>query len=231
MRIKKITLLVYFVFTLTAIIANSLTNDSLLLVSKPFVLPAIFFYYFISSKKIDLLFSTAIGFSFLGEAIGLMNFSNEIYYMLFPFFISNILLFVMSVKSFQKSKFKIENSVVFLVVVLLLLYLFWAIVDLFSDASIVLLLEILLYGSSLFILSCVGIFNLITKMNSSNLNFGIFIICLIISGIFYVVYNFKEKLIVLNIIHFSLQMLSYYFLINFKLFEEKNNKTQVVLEY
>lgn len=227
MRIKKFVLLVYFIFTLTAIIANILDNHSLLLVSKPFIVPTIFFYYFITSKKVDVLFSTAIGFSFLGESIGIMNFSDEIYYMLFPFFISNILLFVISIKNFQKSKFKIENILVFIVVVLLLLYLFWAIIDLFSDGNIVLLLEILLYGTSLFILSCVGIFKLITEMNSSNLNFGIFIICLIISGIFYVIYNFKEKIIVLDIIHFSLQMISYYFLINFKLFQEKNNNVPV----
>lgn len=221
MRIKKFVLLVYFIFTLTAIIANILDNNSLLLVSKPFIVPTIFFYYVIASKKVDVLFSTAIGFSFLGESIGIMNFSDEIYYMLFPFFISNILLLVMSVKNFQKSKFKIENILVFIVVLLLLLYLFWAIVDLFSDGNIVLLLEILFYGTSLFILSCVGIFKLITEMNSSNLNFGIFIICLIISGIFYVIYNFKEEIIILDIIHFSLQMISYYFLINFKLFQEK----------
>lgn len=228
MKVRKFALIVYFVFTFIAIIANICGNHSVLLLSKPFIVPTIFFYYFITTKKVDVLFSVAIAFSFLGEAIGIMNFSDEIYYMLFPFFICNIILFSMSLKSIRKSKFKIENILVFLVVILLLLYLFWAVVDLFSDANLVLLLEILFYGTSLFLLSCVGIYKLITNMNSSNLNLGIYIICLIISGIFYVIYNFKEKLIVLDIIHFALQMISYYFLVNFKLFQEKTYKIPVV---
>lgn len=220
MRISKTALITYFIFTIIAIIANIVRNHSLLLVSKPFIVPTIYFYYFVTSKKVDVTFSAAIGFSFLGEAIGIMNFSDEIYYMLFPFFVSNIILFVMSAKSLKRAKFKIENIMVFIIVILFLLYLFWAIVDLFSDANVVLLLEILFYGTSLFLLSCVAIFKLITKMNSANLNLVLFIICLIISGIFYVIYNFKEKLIVLDIFHFILQMISYYFLVNYKLFKE-----------
>lgn len=228
MRISKTALIAYFIFTVVAIIANILGSHSLLLISKPFIVPTIYFYYFVTTKKVDTLFSSAMAFSFMGEAIGIMNFSDEIYYMLFPFFVSNIILFVLSVKSLNKTNFKIENIVVFAMVIFLLLYLFWAIVDLFSDANMVLLLEILFYGTSLFILSCVAIFKLITKMNTSNLNLALFVICLIISGIFYVVYNFKEKLIVLDIIHFMLQMISYFFLVNFKLYQE-NSEEKVVL--
>ena len=108
-----------------------------------------------------------------------------------------------------------------LIMGIFLLYLFVAIIDLFSGSSLILQVQIILYGCSLLILAVLASYNIMNKINLENLNFGIYVICIIDSGIFYIIYNYKQKLLVLDNIHFALQMLSYYFLINFKIYQDR----------
>ena len=221
MRISKLTTIVFFVFVILAIMAKIYDNDTIMLVTKPFIIPTIYFYYFIKTEKISIWFTAAIFLSFIGEGIGLIDFADEIQYLILPFFLSNLILSMMVVKRIQVITYKPINILSMLIMGIFLLYLFFAVVDLFSGSSLILQLQIIFYGCSLLILATLASYNVMNKINLENLNFGIYVICIIVSAIFYIVYNYQEKLVVLDNINFALQMLSYYFLINFKIYQDR----------
>lgn len=221
MRISKLTTIVFFVFVILAIMAKIYDNDTIMLVTKPFIIPTVYFYYFIKTEKISIWFTAAIFLSFIGKGIGLIDFADEIQYLILPFFLSNLILSMMVVKRIQVINYKPINILSMLIMGIFLLYLFFAVVDLFSGSSLILQLQIIFYGCSLLILATLASYNVMNKINLENLNFGIYVICIIVSAIFYIVYNYQEKLVVLDNIHFALQMLSYYFLINFKIYQDR----------
>lgn len=221
MKISKLTLIVFFVFVVLAIMAKIYGNDTVMLVTKPFIVPTIYFYYFIKTEKISIWFTSAVFFSFTGEGIGLINFNNEIYYLILPFFITNSILSMLVIKKIKIMTFKPINILSMLIMGMFLLYLFVAIIDLFSGSSLIVQVQIILYGCSLLLLAVLASYNIMNKINLENLNFGIYVICIIVSGIFYIIYNYQQKLLVLDNIHFALQMLSYYFLINFKIYQDR----------
>ena len=221
MRINKITVVTFFIFIFLGTLAKIYSNNTVLLLTKPFIVPTIYFYYFIKTEKISAWFTLAVFLSFVGEGIGLINFVDEIYYLIAPFFLSNLILSMLVVKKIKIKSYNPINLISMSIMGIFLIYLFLAIIDLFSDSTLILKFQIIFYGCSLLLLAALASYNVMNKINLENLNFGIYVICIIVSGIFYIIYNYQQKLVILDNIHFALQMVSYYFLINFKIYQDR----------
>lgn len=230
MKATKITLIFYFFVAGLAILANILNNETLLLLAKPLVVPSIYFYYFINSKKINILFTIAIFWSFIGESIGLMNFENEIFLIIVPFFISNILILFLVIKDKDRFRFKAINVLSMVIILFFLIFTWCSIVELFSSGeSNILLLQIAIYGLSLLVLALFTGYKIISRINYSNISLTIYVTCILISNVFYIIYSYQYAIVALDIIHFSTQMISYYFLVLFMLNRDKNNDSRKLL--
>lgn len=221
MKPSQIALNIFFLMCVLSIIANFLGNEILLMLTKPIVVPSLFFYYFFKVSKVDFWLCFLLFFSFIGDSIGLLNFDDEINYILYPFFVANLILIIVCIKYFEKFKFNFFNMLSIILVFCFLVYLWLSVVDLFDSYDFSVRNKVEIYGVSLFLLAFLASYNLIWKVNTANINMVICAACLLVSDVFYATYNFQNQLIVLNNIHFIAQILSYYFIVQF--FLNKNN--------
>lgn len=224
MKASKVALILYFLCCFLSVLADMLRNDTLKLVSLPLVIPAISFYYLIETKKKNYLLFLFLFCCFVGDSIGIMNFEKEVYYILVPFFIGNLALLAMVFQSLEKFKFKIFNIVSLVILVLFVGYLWYSIVDLFLFHELLIRILIIIYGGLLFFVAVIAGYNLICKMNNANLFLAIGVTCIVVSDSFYIVYNYQTQLVVLDVLHFLAQVLSYYFVTKYALTKEASRK-------
>ena len=161
---------------------------------------------------------------FIGDSIGIMNFDKEVYYILVPFFIGNLVLLAMVFQNLERFKFKIFNIASLVILVVFVGYLWYSIVDLFLFHELLIRILIIIYGGLLFFVTVLAGYNLIWKMNNANLFLGIGVTCIVVSDSFYIVYNYQTQLVVLDVLHFLAQVLSYYFVTKYVLTNEASKR-------
>ncbi len=224
MRISKTSLIVYFFCCILATISSIFDYNALLLVSFPLIIPSLSFYYFINTKKINYLLCLYLFFNFVGDSVGLMNFKDEIYYILIPFFLGNIILIIILMQHFEKFKFKVINVISIIIVVGILIFLWNSIMDIFYFYEDGLRLRIFIFAIPMFLVTFLASYNLIWRINYANLFLFMAISCLLISDMFYVIYNFQIQVYILNVLHFIAQILSYFFIVKYILLREDLKK-------
>ena len=224
MKTSKIALIVYFTCCCLAIIGDILKSESLTLFTIPLIIPSLAFYYFIKTKNISILSSLFLIFNFIGDSVGLMNFNNELDYILLPFFISNIILIIVMLKNLEKFKFNLFNIIAISIVISFLSYVWGVVVQLFNFSEGTTQIQVAFFGFSLFLLATLATYNIVWRVNNSNLFLMICCSCILISDVFYVIYNFQNQLIVLDTIHFTCQVFSYIFFIKYVLLKEEKVK-------
>ncbi len=205
-----------------AVTACVIHNQTLMLLAKPVIIPALFFYYFVSTTKKNYLFIFILILYFIGDSIALMDFDDEIIYIMSPFFIGNILVSILCLKNIEKFKFKLFNIGGLLFLSFILGYLWILIIELFNTYDSNIQNQVIIFGSSLFLQSMVIGYKAFHKITFSNLCIMMFGTLILISDLFYLIYNFEYKIDILNIIHFGAQMSSYYFIVQFEILSKKN---------
>lgn len=227
MKIDKIALIVYLILCLVSIVANFFELSGLKLFSKSMLIPVLFFYYIGNVKKLDFLTIAYLFFNFVGDSIGIFDFKDEIQYLIIPFFICNVLLIFIMLNKIERFRTTIFNIISMLIVGLFLGYLWYTIVDIFKFTG-ALQVKVAIYGIALFLISFLAAYKIINKVNISNLYLLLCVSFVLISDVFYILYNFQASLLILDTIHFSCQIFSYLFFVNFIINRENlsliNNK-------
>jgi len=221
MKTNKIALIAYLSCCFLAIVSNIFKLEWLKLFTLPLVLPALFFYYFTEAKKVNILICLFLLSNFIGDSLGLMNFENELYYIIPPFFISNLLMVIVLIKNIEKVKFNLFNAILLIIIGLFLIYLLSLFLELFSIEERILQIQVEFFGIVLIALGLLASYNIIWKISTSNLFLMMCASCVIISDIFYLIFNFQSQLFVLNSIHFACQLFSYFFFIKYVLLREQ----------
>lgn len=224
MKTSKVALIIYFFCCFLAVLADMLRSETLKLVSVPIIIPAISFYYLIETKKKNYLLFLFLLCCFIGDSIGIMNFDKEVYYILVPFFIGNLVLLTMVFQNLERFKFKIFNIASLVILVVFVGYFWYSIVDLFLFHELLIRMLIIIYGGLLFFVTVLAGYNLIWKMNNVNLFLGIGVTCIVVSDSFYIVYNYQTQLVVLDVLHFLAQILSYYYVTKYVLTSEASKR-------
>lgn len=213
MKITKLALFFYIVFAVASTIANFMDWNGLKLFAKPLVIPALSFYYLANVKRVDLLPGLFLFFCFIGDAVALMDFEGEILYLMGPFFCANIIICVMAWMDLEPWKSDWSNVFSIFVVLSFLFYLWKAVVSFFETTTSNMQLYVGVFGLTLVIMNAITAYNCIWRMQMSNLFLLLTAVSILISQVFYVIYNFEFRLIVLDTIHFICQNLSYLFLV------------------
>lgn len=222
MKTSKIALITYLVCCFLAIIADVFRLEGLKLFTIPLIIPALFFYYYIETKKLNFLVCSFFVFNFFGDSVGLMNFENEFEFIMFPFFVSNIIIIFLMIKNLEKFKFNLLNIISLLIITSFLLYVWIFVVNLFVFSDLSIKYQVVTFGFSLFSMVALASYNIIWRINNSNLYLMVYGTCVMLSDVFYIIFNFQNQLVVLDYIHFASQLFSYLFFIKYMLLKENN---------
>jgi hypothetical protein len=220
MKTNKIVLYSYFVSCFLAIIADIFKFDGLMLFTKPLIIPSLFFYYFTETKKVNVLICLFLFSNFIGDSIGLMNFENELYYIIPPFFMSILFMIIIMIKNIENFKFNFFNILSLTIIASFLTYILSLFLELFSLEDRNIQIQVGVFGFILIIFALLASYNIIWKINTSNLYLMMCASCVLISDVFYLIFNFQNQLLILDFIHFGCQLISYFFFIKYFLIRE-----------
>jgi predicted membrane-bound mannosyltransferase len=126
------------------------------------------------------------------------------------------------IKNIERFKFNIFNLFSLTIIGLFLTYILSLFLDLFSIEEISFQIQIAVFGILLIILALLASYNVIWKTNVANLFLMMCASCVLISDVFYLVFNYQNQLQVLDCIHFSCQLFSYFFFIKYILLRKSN---------
>lgn len=222
MKTSKITLYTYFLCCIIAITADIFKFDGITLFIIPLVIPALFFYYYTETKRISILICIFLLSNFIGDFLVLMDFENELYYVIPPFFVSNLIIVIMMIKNIEKFKFNIFNIFSLTIIGLFLTYILSLFLYLFSIEEMSIQIQVAVFGILIIVLVLLASYNIICEINIANLFLMMCASCVLISDVFYLVYNYQNQLQVLDSIHFSCQLFSCFFFIKYILLRESS---------
>lgn len=227
MKIDKLALYGYLTLCVVAILANYFDSYGIKLISKSLLIPVLFFYYIGNVEKLDILACLYLLFNFCGDSVGVFELENEVNYLIVPFFCSNIVLILIQLKKLKELKFSFYSLIPIVIIILFLIFLWFEVVEIFTFSQNNLQLKIGIYGISLIVAAFLAAYVVVNKVNTPNLYLLFCVTCLLISDLFYILYNFQVKLVVLDSIHFSCQIFSYLFFVKFMISKEELNSIKL----
>ena len=97
MKTKTIAYYLYFITCITALVAIVIDNELLMLIAKPIIIPAVYFYYLTKAKTVNFFFTLVVLLSFVGDTVILLKISDPLFVMV-PYYLSYLILigFIMS---------------------------------------------------------------------------------------------------------------------------------------
>ncbi|CAM3718903.1 hypothetical protein [Flavobacterium saliperosum] len=221
-------LILYFAASLVYVLSIVLELDTVItFLFKPMIAPAIFFYYWQESKgKILLIPSLVLLLFYIGDMMILIEYEN----LLVSLMILNLIAYMFLGSYLTKDLLKINNpkisSYTFLIICLIivfllsLLYLGLSIVFRSTDSNYGLLI---VYGVTLVLLGIEAVTYYILKNDEASFFILLTIFSLVISDLFYVLYNHYAQFNVFVNINVFCQVLSLYFVIKYFLYRSHQN--------
>lgn len=218
-------LILCFVAILLYLIAVLLGSDNLELLSKPIIIPAVYYFYYISVKgKINFLFSFSILSYFFAEILLLISATDFLYpglvcfgipYLIITYFLAQDFLYYL-----KKRKYAINNFS-FYIIIILLLYLLYNVLSFINESS---KLEFSFYIFNGILLFVMGIFAFLIQFNFNNktiLYMVLMVVFFIISDLFFIFSKSTKDVIALKMISIISQQLSYFFYVSYFIYRTK----------
>jgi len=209
-------LILYIVASFFAVLAVMLDNDLLMLIAKPIIAPAAFYYYLqVKTTKINWLFAIAFLCSFTSDMIVIFNLEyGDVFISLFNTTMYLLLLYI-SIKDVLFKSLNFEKLFYSVIVIMVSLFIVGMLLDLMNGIDELLGNLYLVYGIVLALLVSVVSLNYFNKYSKRLFYAVIMCICFLISDISYAIYNFYMDLEIFNIFNVAAQFASYYYMIKY----------------
>ncbi|SCX88475.1 lysoplasmalogenase family protein [Flavobacterium caeni] len=223
MKTKTIAYYLYFVACLTALFAIVIDSELLLLLSKPMIIPAVYFYYLTKTRTVNFAMTMVMLLNFAGDTIILLKITDPLFVMV-PYFLSYLILIGFLFADIRLTKFSLSNLILtFLVAAghVLMLYL---VLDLQSTEGKRFIVPFTIYGITLSSMVTISVYNYLAGKTIAGFYLMIATFCCLVSDVFYVLYNEHFHLPILSYINSGMQFFTYIFLIQYIL----NRKSSVV---
>lgn len=227
MKTKTIAYYLYFVACLTALLAIIIDSDLLLLVSKPIIIPAVYFYYLTKVKQVSFWFTVIIMLNFIGDTIILLKINDPLYVMV-PYYLSYLLLIRFIVLDMARTKVNLSNILLSLIVLAghaLMLYL---VLDLQTMDGKKFIVPFTIYGITLSLMVTLSVYNYLADKSISAFHMLISCGCCLVSDVFYVLYNEHFHIPILSYINSAMQFFTYIFLVKYMVSRRPAVKTLIV---
>ncbi len=225
MKANKPSLILFFVALLFTIILDSTKQDILAIYAKAVVLPAIFFYFIISSDfKIGKTEGFIFFFCFIGQVFDLMDVEISEIGGVLSFLVVYLLIIKLFVIDHEKIKLRRKDVLPVSIVVIFIVYLLVSVLSLKFDNMKKFNLLYTVYGIVLSVMSYYSFVSYITKGTHLALLMSLMAVSYIFSDIFYIFNQYFSYSVVLVLIRDITQILAYYFMVEYFLEKTKMQK-------
>ncbi|MEW5675780.1 lysoplasmalogenase family protein [Flavobacterium enshiense] len=212
----KPALILYFTVIVLFMISIVFKIDELSLLTKPVIIPSIFFYYTQKNEgKMNWYYLLIVLIFFIGDMIVLVDLENS-FRVIVPMFIVSYGLFLKALiedsMKIRLSEIKSPHLFALLLCLFLLLYLFISSLDLLMEIQEGTVWLLIIYGTVLLLVGLVSSLNYI--INPTRLSFLMILtsLCFVISDVFFVLKKYFLEAEMLDYISNLAQALSYFFL-------------------
>lgn len=225
MKANKPSLILYFLALLFTIIFDCTEQVNLAIYAKAIVLPAIFFYFFVSSElTIGKTEAFVFLFCFVGQVFDLMDVEVSEIGAVLSFLMVYMLLLKIFIEEREKIKLTKKDILPLSIVLLFIVYLLVSVLSLQSDNMKKYNALYTFYGIVLSVLSYFCFVRYITKGTHVALIMSLMAICYIFSDVFYIFNIYFSHSVVLVLIRDVTQILAYYFMAEYFLERDKVKK-------
>ena len=216
MKANKPSLILFFLALLCTIIFDWAGQDFFSTYAKAIVLPAIFFYFLISSEfKIRTTEAFIFLFCFLGQVFDLMDIEISEIGALISFLVVYLLIIKLFLQEHEKIKLAKKDILPVSIVVIFIVYLLISVLSLQFDNMKRFSMLYTFYGIVLSVLSYFSFVSYITKGTHITLLMSLMAISYIFSDIFYIFNEYFSYSIVLVLIRDVTQILAYFFMVEY----------------
>ncbi|MFH6969787.1 hypothetical protein [Flavobacterium sp. FlaQc-28] len=225
MKANKPSLILFFSALLFTVIFDWTGQDFLAIYAKAIVLPAIFIYFLISNDfKIRKTEGFIFLFCFIGQVFDLMDIEISEIGGVISFLIVYLLIMKLFIFEHEKIILKKKDILPISIVVIFIVYLLISVLSLQFDKMKRFNAVYTIYGIVLSLVSYFSFVSYITKGTFLALLMSLMAISYIFSDIFYIFNEYFSYSIVLVLIRDVTQILAYYFMVEYFLEKEKNNR-------
>lgn len=214
MKTKTIAFYLYIITCLTALLAIVINNDLLLLLSKPMIIPAVYFYYLSKTDLVSPGMTLVMLLNFTGDTIILLKITDPLYVMV-PYYLSYLILIYFLIGDIRHAKISAGNFALSLLVAIghaLMLYL---VLDLQSVDGKKFIVPFAVYGVTLSVMVTLSVYNYLAGKSVSGFYLMVGSCCCLVSDVFYVLYNEHFHYNVLSYINSAMQFFTYIFLVRY----------------
>ena len=225
MKANKPSLILYFLALLFTIIFDWTEQENIAIYAKAIVLPAIFFYFYVSSEfKIGKTEAFIFLFCFIGQVFDLMDVEVSEIGGVLSFLVVYLLLLKIFIAEREKIILNKKDILPVSIVVIFIVYLLVSVLSLQSDNMKKFNALYTFYGIVLSVLSYFCFVRYITKGTHIALIMSLMAVCYIFSDIFYIFNEYFSHSVVLVLIRDVTQILGYYFMVEYFLERAKAQK-------
>lgn len=216
MRTEKPAILLYFTACVLAVIATAIPSETLLIFSKPIVIPAIFFYYLsVKTVKFNIWYAVFLALTFIGDTIVLLELRDGTMYIMLPYILSYAILLKFIFADTAALRFSRSGLAVGVFVFAMIVGAAFTLIGFFDESQKKLEVPILIYGLILALQAGLSAYHI--HVSNSNASFFMAMTALFncVSDIFYVIFILiipTPEFLPLDI---GLQIFSYYFVIKY----------------
>lgn len=222
MKLNKPSLILYFIVFALVVLFKILGWNAYVLYAKSLIIPLLFVYYFITNNySISWLKALILLLCFIGDLFNLLQFEISPLGALISFLLAYVLLLKLAFDDFRGLKFNERDHIPIFVLFVFVAVIFISILSLNFENMIYDISLYVIYGIVLSVLVFVSSVNFIKNPNYGFMNLAIMCICSMVSDVFFVINSFYLSLYTFSFIQVTVQAISYFFMINYFIENDK----------
>lgn len=216
MKDSRPSLILFIVAGTLALLAKILDMEMLMIVAKPMVIPAIFYYYLqTKTRRTNLLFSLALWLFFVSDMIMVLFPVSGMPWIMITSMASYLILLKFAVSDRANLKFSAFNVIFITLLLILLGYILFTILNLNVDGIVTNYVMYLSYGVVLIMLVAVSAVNYLSDNSAVYLHLSCMATCILVSDLFFCINRFMIQLSVIDDINLFSQFMSYFFMVKY----------------
>lgn len=216
MKDSRPSFILFVIASVGVIIGKILDWELLMLLTKPMVVPAIYYYYLqTKTGKVNLLFSIVLFLFFLGDMAMLLDPKFGLLVIMICGMLAHLLLIKMAFEDRMQLKFSFFNLFFLTLLLLLPSYILYLILHLKVDSIDQNYLLFLAYGVVLIFMVGISVINHLSHNDTASLYMAAMAVCLMVSDLLYSIAHFILHMPLLDHINLAVQFMGYFFMVKY----------------
>ncbi len=216
MKDRNPSLILYVAATVLALVAKVWDDEFLMLITKPMVVPAIYYYYLqTKTRNVSVTFSVAVWLFFAADMITLLFGPVGILWVMACGMASYLILSYFALTDAVVPKLNIMNVGLLVALITVLGYWLYTILGMNIESVNAHYSFYLAYGIVLVLLVAISAFNFLSRSTPVYLNLCLMSLCMLISDLFYSINKFVIEVPLLDHLNLFSQFVSYFFMVRY----------------